>query len=195
MCQRSAGDPHTVRILGISGSLRRGSYNTALLRQARELIGGGQAVELWLGLSGVPPFNEDHEANPPTEVETMRSRIMQADAVLFATPEYNTTVPGQLKNALDWVSRPAGQGVLAGMPVAVVSASQSGYGGQRSQQTLREVLAACGAYVIGDPLAIPYGDKAFTADSRLIDATHRDALADVLRELDAAARFARAEAV
>src|SRR5918996_4167746 len=117
-----------MRVLAISGSLRRGSYNTALLRAARDLAPPGVAVELYKGLDAIPAFNEDLEGSPPAAVEDLRGWIAQADALLVATPEYNGSAPGALKNALDWASRPRGTAALVGKPVAVIGASPTAYG-------------------------------------------------------------------
>ncbi|MFE0020328.1 NADPH-dependent FMN reductase [Amycolatopsis sp. NPDC059021] len=180
--------PAVADILGISGSLRTRSHNTSLLRAAYRLAGPGERVELWNGLETIPPFNEDHEHDPGPAVGAMRERVTRCDAVLIATPEYNTSIPGQLKNALDWLSRPTGRGVLAGKPVAVISASPSAYGARWSQETVHRVLDACGATVIGDPLCVAHCDRVFTAEGTLHDPAHRFALGRLLTQLGEAAR-------
>jgi chromate reductase len=139
-----------VRILAISGSLRQGSYNTQLAREAvslaREL---GCEAELFAGLEAVEPFNEDREGEHLPGVESLRRQIASADLVLVATPEYNHTIPGQLKNVIDWGSRPSVEtGVLAAKPVVVISASTSAYGGQWAQEETRKALRAAGARVL-----------------------------------------------
>ncbi|MQA08704.1 MAG: NAD(P)H-dependent oxidoreductase [Pseudonocardiaceae bacterium] len=171
-----------VNILGISGSLRSGSYNSALLRLAMRLAAPAD-VRLWRGLADVPPFNEDHEDRPPAAVTHMRSAIESADAVLIATPEYNTTVPGQLKTMLDWASRPTHRGVLVGKPTAVVGASLTPYGAQWAQQAIRGVLNACGAHVVGEPLCVAHADTAFDAEGHLHDPQSQAHLARVVGEL------------
>jgi len=129
------------RILGISGSLRRGSFNTALLRTAGELAPEGVDVILFDGLRDIPPYDEDlRQEGPQPAVEKLRDAIRRADAVLFATPEYNHGLPGVLKNAIDWVSRPIGENPLQNKPTAIMGASGGVMGTVRAQQQLREVL-------------------------------------------------------
>src|SRR5438067_12034035 len=113
-----------MKVLGISGSLRRESHNTALLRAAGELLPDDVEFELWDGLKAVPPYDEDDDVDPaPAAVADLRSVIAGADAILVATPEYNHSIPGQLKNALDWASRPLATNPFRNKPVAVVGAS------------------------------------------------------------------------
>lgn len=173
-------------ILGVSGSLRANSYNTALLRAAAHLASPDQRLTLWHGLATIPPFNEDHEDEPGAAVAAMRTAVEHCEAVLIATPEYNTTVPGQLKNALDWLSRPTGNGPLVGKAVAVIGASQSAYGARWSQQAVRHILQACGAVLVGEPLCVARCHTAFTANQRLRDRQQRSALARVLAALGTA---------
>lgn len=172
-----------IDVLGISGSLREGSYNTALLRVTRGLTGPGQRMEIWDGLAAIPPFNEDHEPDPGPAVLGMCDAVRRADALLIAAPEYNTTVPGQLKNALDWLSRPPGQGPLAGKIVAVIGASQSNYGAEWSQLSVKQVLEASGAFVVGEPLHLALAHEAFTHDGRLRNEEHVLTLTRVLARL------------
>jgi chromate reductase, NAD(P)H dehydrogenase (quinone) len=184
-----------MKILGISGSLRRGSHNTSLLRAARELAGPEVDVELWEGLKAVPPYDEDDDGDDaPAAVADLRAAIADADAVLFATPEYNSSVPGQLKNALDWVSRPLATSPLRNKPVAVVGASTGMFGAVWSQAELRKVLAAIGARVLEPEFACTLARTRFDEDGRLADEELRAQLADVVRELVAAAGE-RAEAL
>src|SRR5881409_1659401 len=118
-----------MNVLGISGSLRRDSHNTSLLQTAAELLPDGVELELWDGLKAVPPYDEDDDVEPaPAAVTELRDAIAGADAVLVATPEYNSSIPGQLKNALDWASRPFKTNVLRNKPVAVVGATTGAYG-------------------------------------------------------------------
>src|SRR5262245_21124488 len=117
-----------MRILGISGSLRQDSHNRRLLTEAAEFLPAGVEFQLLDDLKTVPPFDEDDEADVPVAVARLREAIEAADGLLFATPEYNTSVPGQLKNAVDWASRPVGEAVLLGKPVAVIGASTGGFG-------------------------------------------------------------------
>ena len=132
-----------MRVLGVSGSLRRDSYNTRLLRAAAELLPEGVELELWDGLRAVPPYDQDDDVDPaPAAVAAIRAAIAGADAVLFATPEYNSSVPGALKNALDWASRPIATNVLRNKPVAVGHAPERFDGeGRLVDDDLREQLA------------------------------------------------------
>jgi chromate reductase len=144
-----------MRVLGISGSLRSDSLNTALLRTAGERLPAGAQLEVFGRLSEIPPFSEDAEAAPtPDAVRELREAIRNADAVLIATPEYNHSLPGQLKNALDWVSRPAGQGAIRGKPAAAIGASKGMFGAVWSQAELRRVLAAMGGRVLDAELPV-----------------------------------------
>jgi chromate reductase len=164
-----------VRVLAISGSLRRDSHNTALLRAAAERAPAGVELELWDGLQAVPPYDEDDDGEPaPAAVTALRSAVAVADAVLFATPEYNHSVPGSLKNALDWVSRPIAANPLRDKPVAVIGASTGIFGAVWAQAELRKVLAAVGARVIDRELAVGQ------AADRIADGSPDD---DVLAEL------------
>jgi chromate reductase, NAD(P)H dehydrogenase (quinone) len=156
-----------MRVLGISGSLRRGSLNTALLRTAAERLPRGVEMEVFDRLGEIPPFSEDVELEPaPEAVWELRDAMRSADAVLIATPEYNHSLPGQLKNALDWASRPAGESALTGKPVAVIGASKSMFGGVWAQAELRKVLAAMGGRVIEAELPIANADE-LLVDGRL----------------------------
>jgi chromate reductase len=177
-----------MRILAVSGSLRRDSHNTRLLRAAAQQLPSGVALELYDGLKHVPPFDEDDEATPAREVKTWRAAIEAADAVLFATPEYNSSLPGQLKNALDWASRPKTQAALLNKPVAVVGASKSMFGGLWAQAELRKVLSASGARVLDAELAVATAHEAFGDDDALIDAELGAALERVVEDLAELAR-------
>jgi chromate reductase len=178
-----------VRILGISGSLRRDSHNTNLLRAAAELVGGDVELELWEGLKAVPPYDADDDvAEAPAAVAELRDAIAGADAVLFATPEYNASIPGQLKNALDWVSRPLATNPLRNKPVAVVGASTGAFGAVWSQAELRKVLAAIGARVLECEVACRYAERSFDEHGRLIEAEARAQLGAAVDRLAEAAR-------
>ena len=144
-----------VQILAIPGSLRAGSWNAALLRLAQERAPEGVRVDIWEGLRHVPPFSEDHEGEATHEaVEELRSVIAAADALLVATPEYNGGAPGQLKNALDWASRPYGLAAVVGKPAGVISASTGSFGGRWAQEDVRKALRLSGAAVLGEGLAV-----------------------------------------
>jgi chromate reductase len=182
-----------MKVLGISGSLRRDSHNTNLLRAAAELVDGETELELWEGLKGVPPYDADDDvAEAPAAVADLRAAIAGADAVLFATPEYNSSIPGQLKNALDWVSRPLATNPLRNKPVAVVGASTGAFGAVWSQAELRKVLAAIGARVLDCEVACRHADASFDEDGRLVRDEARMQLGEAVERLVEAAR-ARAE--
>lgn len=185
-----------MRILGISGSLRAASYNTALLRAAAEVAPAGVVLDLYTGLEDLPPYNEDREGDPPAEVRRLRAEIAEAGAVLFATPEYNTTMPGHVKQVVDWASRPHGsEAALWGKPVAAVGASVTDYGAMWAQDHLRKALGIAGARVLDAELAIARAQDLFGADGRLADARTRHRLAELVAGLVAHhGRFAVATA-
>jgi chromate reductase len=174
-----------MRVLAISGSLRAASHNTALLRVAAERAPEGMEIELYDELESIPPYNEDRDTDVvPAAVAELRRRINEADAVLFATPEYNGTVPGQLKQVVDWGSRPRGtEAALHGKPVAVIGASMSDYGAMWAQDHLRRSLGIAGARVI--ELEVPVGRAAekFDEDGRLVDPDVAERLDEVLAAL------------
>ncbi len=180
--------PSSMRVLCICGSLRRDSYNRRLLRAASELAPPAAELVLWDGLRAVPPFDEDDERAPAPAVVALRAAIEQADAVLIATPQYNASLPGQLKNALDWASRPFESNVLRSKPVAVIGASPSRSGAARSQAEARTVLAAIGADVLDVQLAIARAFEQFDTDGRLAAHAHRRNLKQILEQLAARAR-------
>ena len=166
-----------MRLLAVSGSLRRDSHNSRLLRAAAQQLPPGVELELYEGLKQIPPFDEDDEAAPAPEVLEWRAAIEAADAVLFATPEYNSSIPGQLKNAVDWASRPKAQAALRNKPVAVIGASTSMFGALWAQAELRKVLSASGARVLDNELAVATAHEAFDGEDQLIEAELGDALA------------------
>ena len=178
-----------MRVLAISGSLRRGSYNTQLLRAAEELVPGDVTLELYDELESVPPYNEDRDTDEaPPAVVRLREAIAGADAVLVATPEYNGSVPGQLKNGIDWVSRPVGAGAaLWGKPVAVVGASTGMYGAVWAQAELRKILGTAGARVVDAEVAVGRAAERFDENDRLIDEEIRDELSEAVGALVATA--------
>jgi chromate reductase, NAD(P)H dehydrogenase (quinone) len=183
-----------MKILGISGSLRRGSYNTSLLGAAAGLLPDEVEFELWGGLKEVPPYDEDDDTEEaPAAATALREAIAGADAVLFATPEYNSSVPGQLKNAIDWVSRPLATNPLRNKPVAVVGASTGAFGAVWSQGELRKVLAATGARVVEGEVAVGHAPTRFDEEGRLVDENLLEQLEEVVAVLVAAAA-ARCEA-
>ena len=180
-----------MKILGISGSLRRGSYNTSLLGAAASLLPDNVEFEVWGRLKEVPPYDEDDDTEEaPAAVAAFREAIAGADAVLFATPEYNSSVPGQLKNAIDWASRPLATNPLRNKPVAVVGASTGAFGAVWSQAELRKVLAATGARVVEGEVAVGHAPTRFDEDGRLMDENLLEQLQEVVDGLvaEAAAR-------
>jgi len=178
-----------LRVLAINGSLRTGSHNGALLRAAAALLPpGAELVEL-TGLEHVPAYSEDDDASPPpATVAALRGALVSADAVLISTPEYNSSIPGQLKNALDWASRPFPDNALRGKPAAVIGASTGMFGAVWAQGELRKVLHTIGAHVVDRELPVPFAQERFDASGRLADDLLRQELGDLLRELVADAR-------
>ncbi len=172
-----------MRVLGISGSLRRDSHNRRLLRAAAALLPpGAEFVELD-GLKAIPAFDEDDEHAPAAAVERWREQIAGADALLFATPEYNSSIPGALKNAIDWASRPFAASVLMNKPAAVIGTSTGMFGAVWAQAELRKALGAAGARVIDRELPVPDADSAFAPDGSLADRDQELALAEIVAEL------------
>jgi chromate reductase len=183
-----------MRILGISGSLRRGSHNRRLLRAAGDALAPGAVLTEWDGLGALPAFDEDLEERPPIAVRMFRQAIEDADAILVATPEYNQSLPGALKNALDWASRPFPDNVLRGKPAAVIGASTGLFGAVWAQAELRKVLEASGARVVDAELPVGMAGSAFAEDGALADPELAARLRGLLDELvhDVDARVAQA---
>jgi chromate reductase len=177
-----------MKVLGISGSLRAESHNTKLLRAAAELLPADVEFELYEDLKSVPPYDQDDDVEPaPAAVAALRAAIAGADAVLVATPEYNSSVPGQLKNALDWASRPLATSVFRNKPTAVVGSSAGAFGAVWAQAELRKVLGAMGARVLDVEVAVGHAGDRFGADGRLVDEDVRDQLAEAVAILAPAA--------
>jgi chromate reductase, NAD(P)H dehydrogenase (quinone) len=173
-----------VKVLGISGSLRRDSYNTKLLRAAEELLPSYVEFEIFDGLKAIPAYDEDDDVPPtPKAVAALRAAIDGADAVLFATPEYNSSIPGQLKNAIDWLSRPLSTSPLRNKPVAVVGASSGAFGAVWSQAELRKVLGTTGARVADGEVAVGHAQTKFDPEGRLVEQSLREQLDEVVRTL------------
>lgn len=172
-------------VLGLSGSLRRDSYNRRLLEAAAAGLPRGVTFEVYEGLANVPPYNEDVEehGDTPKAVEALREEIATADAVLISTPEYNASVPGHLKNALDWASRPFPNNALREKPVAVVGASTGLFGAVWAQAELRKVLSTIGAQVVDEELPVGQAHEAFAPDGGLADLDLRSALTDLVDQL------------
>jgi chromate reductase len=171
-----------MRILAISGSLRERSYNTALLRALREEAPEGVDVDLWQGLKVIPPYDQDDDVVPgPEAVEAFRELVRESDAVVFSTPEYNSSIPGALKNALDWASRPVATNVFRNKPVAVISASAGAFGGVWAGAELRKVLGAMGARVTVAELAVGHAHDKVDKDGGVEDSDLRQGLRDALQ--------------
>ena len=180
-----------MRVLGISGSLRQDSYNSGLLRAAAELLPSGVELEVFDGLKGIPPYDADDDVSPaPAPVAALREAIESADAVLIATPEYNASIPGVLKNALDWASRPHATNPLRGKPAAVVGASTGMFGAVWAQAETRKVLGALGGRVVEAELPVARADRQLV-DGRLeLEPQQAERLEQILAELVAAAEEA-----
>jgi chromate reductase, NAD(P)H dehydrogenase (quinone) len=177
-----------MKVLGISGSLRRGSHNTGLLRAAQKLLSPAAELVICDGLAEIPPYSEDEEASRPAAVCRLREAVGSADAVLFATPEYNRSVPGQLKNAIDWLSRPVEGNPFWGKPVAVMGASTGSFGAVWAQAELRKVVASLHARVLDEEVPVPYAQDAFGSDGSLRDEALAEAVRDLLDKLVASAK-------
>lgn len=172
----------TFEILGISGSLRQASYNTALLRAAEELMPTNMDMEIF-DLSPLPMFSQELENPFPDSVVHFRARLAQADAVLIATPEYNASISGVLKNAIDWASRPP-QNPLNGKPVAIMGASKGNFGTLRAQLHLRQILTHIGALPLGKPeVLVARAKQVFNAEGKLVDPATAGYLQDLLTAL------------
>lgn len=182
------------RILGISGSLRTGSHNTSLLQAAAKLLPPGVQLVLYEGLRELPPYDADRDVEPADlAVAHLREAIASADGVLIATPEYNGSIPGVLKNALDWASRPFPDNVLRGRPVAVIGASTGLFGAMWAQAETRKALGVIGADVIDTELPVGQADNAFSQDGELLEPQQREVLAELVGVL--AARAGAAEQI
>lgn len=175
-------------ILGIAGSLREASYNRAALVAAQELAPPGVALEI-ATLHGIPPFNEEIEHQPPEAVVLLKQKIRAADAILIATPEYNYSIPGVLKNAIDWASRPYGDSAWSGKPVAVLGASIGALGTARAQYHLRQVFVFLDMHPLNQPeVMIAKAGERFGEDGRLVDQKTRELIGEQLQKLVAWAR-------
>jgi len=172
-----------IKILGFAGSLRKGSFNKALLRLASELVPEGAQLDM-IDLEGIPPFNQDLEATPPEKVKEFKAKIRAADAILIATPEYNYSVPGVLKNAIDWASRPYGDNALEGKPAALMGASIGMLGTARAQYHLRQTLVFLNVFPLNRPeVMLPFVDKKVGEDGRITDETAKKLVKELLQSL------------
>jgi chromate reductase len=170
-------------ILGFIGSLRHGSFNRMTFRVAQELAPEGTLIEE-CAIAGLPGFNEDQEKDPPAQVIDMKKRIRQADAILFVTPEYNYSVPGVLKNAIDWASRPYGDSAWTNKPVAIMGASVGNFGTARAQYHLRQTFVFLNMYPVNQPeVMIGTAHQRFDKEGRLTDETSKKLIRQLLEEL------------
>jgi chromate reductase len=177
-----------MRVLGLAGSLRRDSHNSALLRAAAERLPAGAELVVYDRLAEIPPYDEDVElAGMPEPVQALRAAVREADAVLVATPEYNHSIPGVLKNVLDWVSRPAGQSALNGTPAATIGASTGMFGAIWAQAELRKVLGALGGRVIEAELPVAKAAELRDGPRLELPPEQAEQLEEILAELVAAA--------
>ena len=181
-----------MRILAIPGSVRRDSHNARLLRHAAERAPDGIEIDVYTDLKSIPPYDEDDDVQPaPAPVATLRRAVAEADGILIATPEYNSSIPGVLKNAIDWVSRPRAMTPLQNKPAAVIGASTGQFGAVWAQAEMRKVLGSTGARVIDLDLPLAKAHEAFDADDVLISTEQHarldeviDALAETIEERD-----------
>jgi chromate reductase, NAD(P)H dehydrogenase (quinone) len=172
-----------IRILGIAGSLRRQSYNRAALRAAAQLAPAGTTVEIF-DLDGIPGFNQDEEKNPPAKVVELKKRVREADAVLFVTPEYNYSVPGVLKNAIDWASRPYGDSAWSGKPAAIMGASVGAIATARAQYHLRQIMVFLNMFPVNQPeVMIGHAAERVDPAGNLTDDTTKDFIRQLLTGL------------
>jgi len=172
-----------LRIIGFAGSLRKGSYNRSLLRSADQLLPQHTALEIF-DLSDIPPFNQDLEANMPAKVNEFKSKIRESDALLIATPEYNYSVPGVLKNAIDYASRPYGDNPFDDKPVAIMSASVGMLGGARAQYHLRQMFVFLNMHPINAPeVIVTSASNKFDAEGNLLDENTKKFLTQLLQNL------------
>ncbi|MGE0025947.1 MAG: NADPH-dependent FMN reductase [Thermoleophilia bacterium] len=173
-----------MRILGISGSLRADSHNGRLLDAAGREMPEGVRFEVWDGLRDVPPYDEDLDTpEPPAEVTRLREAFARADAILIATPEYNSSIPGSLKNAIDWASRPRAESPLRFKPVAVMGATTGAFGAVWAQAELRKVLGSAGARVVEGEVALAHAHEGFAEDGSLKEEGLQQQLHDLVELL------------
>jgi chromate reductase len=173
----------TVSIFGFAGSLRKGSYNKAILRAALDLVPDGAQLELF-DLEGIPPFNQDLEDQPPARVKEFKEKITAADAILIATPEHNYSIPGVLKNAIDWASRPHGDNALDGKPVAIMGASIGMLGSARAQYHLRQTFVWLNMYPVNKPeVMVPFAQKMINEQGQVTDQKTKDKIRELLESL------------
>ncbi len=172
-----------IKILGIAGSLRAASYNRGALRAAQKLMPAGATLEVF-ELAGIPVYNQDEERNPPAKVVDFKARIRAADGILISTAEYNYSIPGMLKNAIDWASRPYGDSAWTGKPVALMSASVGQFGGMRAQYHLRQCFVFLNMDAVLQPeVAIANASQRFDEQGNLTDDTSKQLIGKLLQAL------------
>lgn len=172
-----------VKILGIAGSLRKGSYNRAALRAARQLAPSNAAIEIF-ELDGIPPYNQDIESPPPEPVARLKEKIRSSDAILFVTPEYNYSVPGVLKNAIDWASRPYGDSAWEGKPAGIMGASSGMIGTARAQYHLRQMFVFLNMFALNRPeVMISHATDKFDKSGNLTDQETRERIRELVEAL------------
>lgn len=172
-----------IKILGIAGSLRRQSYNRGTLRAAIGLVPDGVTLETF-DLDGIPAFNQDDEHNPPAKIVEFKNRIREADAILFVTPEYNYSIPGVLKNAIDWASRPHGNNAWNGKTAAIMGASLGAFGTARAQYHLRQIFVTLNMLAVTQPeVLIGNAHERFDADGNLTDEKTKEFIRGLLENL------------
>jgi chromate reductase len=178
-----AAQASTISIFGFAGSLRRGSYNRALLRTAMALVPTGASLETF-DLAPIPPFNQDLEGQPPSVVKTFKEKIRAADAILIATPEYNYSIPGVLKNAIDWASRPYGDNAFDGKPVAIMGASIGMLGTARAQYHLRQTFVFLNMHPVNQPeVMVPFCSNSISEEGLVTDQKTLDKIKELLEAL------------
>ena len=172
-----------LKILGFAGSLRKGSFNRSLLRSATQLLPSDTTLEIF-DLSDIPPYNQDHETDMPTKVKEFKTKIRESDAILIATPEYNYSVPGVLKNAIDYASRPYGDNPFDDKPVAIMSASVGMLGGARAQYHLRQMFVFLNMHPINFPeVIVTFASDKFDSEGNLLDENTKKFLTQLLQNL------------
>jgi chromate reductase len=173
----------TTKILGIAGSLRRASYNRALLRAAQSLTPPEAALEIF-EIDDIPGFNQDHESDPPPKVAELKAKVRAADAILFVTPEYNYSIPGVLKNVIDWASRPYGDNAWSGKPVAIMGASIGGAGTARAQYHLRQTFVFLNMHPLNQPeVMVANATSKFDEQGNYLDEQGKQYISQLLKEL------------
>jgi chromate reductase len=177
-----------VHILGFAGSLRKQSYNKAILAAAFEMVPDDATIEIF-DLEGIPPFNQDLESQPPEKVKEFKTKIRAADAILIATPEYNYSIPGVLKNAIDWASRPYGDNAFDGKPVAIMGASIGMLGTARAQYDLRRCFVFLNMFPLNQPeVMVPFAQDKIDGNGRLTDEKTRKKIRELLENLVASTK-------